>query len=95
MAEYIDRAAVFAEVCKGCNIEFDDQPCEPADCRILQWLSTIPTADVVDVGKALEWLQGYTFADIKQAYTNGTVLVPLFRVKQAFEDKAYNGLMEG
>ena len=54
-----------------------------------------PAVDSVDAGKALEWLEGYTFTDTKQVYTNGTVLVPLFRVRQALKDKAYNGLMEG
>ena len=54
-----------------------------------------PAVDAVDADKALEWLEGYTFADTKQVYTNGTVLVPLFRVRQALKDKAYNGLMEG
>lgn len=54
-----------------------------------------PAVDVVDADKALEWLEGYTFTDTKQVYTNGTVLVPLFRVRQALKDKAYNGLMEG
>lgn len=54
-----------------------------------------PSVDAVDADKALEWLEGYTFTDTKQVYTNGTVLVPLFRVRQALKDKAYNGLMEG
>lgn len=54
-----------------------------------------PAVDAVDADKALEWLEGYTFTDTKQVYTNGTVLVPLFRVRQALKDKAYNGLMEG
>lgn len=53
-----------------------------------------PAVDAVDADKALEWLEGYTFTDTKQVYTNGTVLVPLFRVRQALKDKAYNGLME-
>lgn len=53
-----------------------------------------PAVDEVDADKALEWLEGYTFTDTKQVYTNGTVLVPLFRVRQALKDKAYNGLME-
>lgn len=58
-------------------------------------LDTMPAVDAVDADKALEWLEGYTFSDTKQVYTNGTVLVPLFRVRQALKDKAYNGLMEG
>lgn len=58
-------------------------------------LDTMPAVDAVDEDKALEWLEGYTFTDTKQVYTNGTVLVPMFRVRQALKDKAYNGLMEG
>lgn len=49
----------------------------------------------VDVEKALEFVEDYAFTDDKKVYTNGTVLVPLFRVKQAFVDKAYNGFREG
>ncbi len=55
----------------------------------------VDAVDAVDADKALEWLEGYTFTDTKQVYTNGTVLVPLFRVRQALKDKAYNGLREG
>lgn len=58
-------------------------------------VQNLPAVDAVDADKALEWLEGYTFIDTKQVYTNGTVLVPLFRVRQALKDKAYNGLMEG
>lgn len=54
-----------------------------------------PDTETVDVRKALEWLEGYTITDTEKVYTNGTVLVPLFRVEQALEDKAYNGLREG
>jgi hypothetical protein len=49
----------------------------------------------VDVHKAFEWLDGYAFPDKKEVYTNGSELVPMFRVRQAFIDKAYNGLFEG
>lgn len=52
-------------------------------------------AQAVDVDKALQWLEGYTMTDTKQVYSNGCVYVPLYRVKQAFEDRAYNGLLEG
>ena len=58
-------------------------------------VQNLPAVDAVDADKALEWLEGYTFTDTKQVYTNGTVLVPMFRVRQALKDKAYNGLMEG
>lgn len=47
-----------------------------------------------ETDKALEWLKGYAFKDSEEVYTNGAVLVPLFRVEQALKDKAYNGLYE-
>ena len=56
---------------------------------------SLRTDELTDIDKAMEWLNDYSFADTEQVYTNGTVLVPLFRVKQAFMDMAYNGLMEG
>lgn len=52
-------------------------------------------ADVAEVDKAMEFIESYSFKDDKKVYTNGSVLVPLFRVKQALIDKAYNGLFEG
>ena len=60
-------------------------------------LENCPAADMdtVEVEKALKWLEGYTVTDVERVYSNGTVYVPLFRVKQALEDKAYNGLLEG
>lgn len=48
----------------------------------------------VDVDKAIQFLEGYAFKDDKEVYTNGTILLPLFRVKQALIDKAYNGFHE-
>lgn len=60
-----------------------------------RYVKRAPAVDAVDADKALEWLEGYTLTDTKQVYTNGTVLVPMFRVRQALKDKAYNGLMEG
>lgn len=50
--------------------------------------------DAVEVDKAIKWLEGYTMTDTKHVYSNGCVYVPMFRVKQAFEDKSYNGLFE-
>lgn len=55
---------------------------------------TVPT-DTVDIDKALEWLEGYVIKDSLQVYTNGSLLVPLFRVHQALKDKAYEGFKEG
>lgn len=65
---------------------------DPAFCFCIEY---IPAADVVEVDKAMEFIESYSFKDDKKVYTNGSVLVPLFRVKQALIDKAYNGLFEG
>lgn len=49
MAEYVERMSAIATACKGCNKEFPNEPCEPADCYIQQGLFKIPAADVVEV----------------------------------------------
>jgi hypothetical protein len=54
-----------------------------------------PAVDAVDIEKALAWLEDYSILDRHEVYTNGVLLVPLFRVEQALVDKAYNGLREG
>lgn len=97
MPRYIDADAVTNAMQEKINA-FECQGLDnnaKAYSRVLKFIKQQPTADVAEVEKAMEWLEGYTFADEKQVYTNGTVLVPLFRVKQAFLDKAYNGLMDG
>ena len=55
----------------------------------------VPAADVLDVDKAMRFIEDYAFKDEKEVYTNGAVLVPLFRVKQALVYKAYNGFFGG
>lgn len=88
--DLISRSALYSKICAlPSNIGLYD-----AD-EVERILKEANAVDAVDADKALEWLEGYTFADTKQVYTNGTVLVPLFRVRQALKDKAYNGLMEG
>lgn len=62
---------------------------------IVHTIAKAPAVDAVEVDKAMAWLEGYTMTDTEQIYSNGTVFVPLYRVKQAFVDKAYNGLQEG
>ena len=49
MKEYIDREEMLSAVCRGCNEEFSDAPCEPSACAMLRELKKIPTADVVEV----------------------------------------------
>lgn len=86
--DLISRSALLAELN---DTKYAWQDYDAVDFAV----QNLPAVDAVDADKALEWLEGYTFNDTKQVYTNGTVLVPLFRVRQALKDKAYNGLMEG
>jgi len=37
--------------------------------------------------KVIDFIMDYSFKDDKEVYTNGTVLVPLFRVLDAIEQK--------
>ena len=57
--------------------------------------SAITTVSYQSAVIAAEGDELFRITDTKQVYTNGTVLVPMFRVRQALKDKAYNGLMEG
>ena len=54
MAEYIERESAIRVACNGCNKEFPNEPCEPADCYIQQGLFAIPAADVAPVRHG-EW----------------------------------------
>ena len=49
MAKYIELESALQSACKGCNIEFDDQPCEPCDCYIRKKLLEVPTIDAVPI----------------------------------------------
>lgn len=60
--------------------------------EVEQTIVEAPAVDVVDIEKALAWLEDYSILDRHEVYTNGTLLVPLFRVEQALVHKAYNGL---
>ena len=37
--------------------------------------------------KVIDFIMDYSFKDSKEVYTNGTILVPLFRVLDAMEQK--------
>lgn len=55
MSDYISRQAAIEEMCKGCNIEFFDEGCEPRDCEIRNRLQNITAADVRENVKG-EWI---------------------------------------
>ena len=54
MAKYIELESALQSACKGCNIEFDDQPCEPCDCYIRKKLLAVPAIDAVPVVRCWE-----------------------------------------
>lgn len=59
-----------------------------------KWFCGFITSEL-DVDAAMEWLKDYAFRDEKEIYTNGTLLVPMFRVEQAFVHRDYRGFREG
>lgn len=96
----------YDDIDNGCKVCPAAEHCTTDHNGMMDWLREVignagaiadaqPAVQDVDVGKALAWLEYYTMTDTKQVYSNGCVYVPLYRVKQAFEDKAYNGLLEG
>lgn len=59
--EYIDRGAAISTACKGCNKEFPNEPCEPAECYIQQGLFAIPAADVAEVVRCQDCIYAVPF----------------------------------
>lgn len=49
MAEYIEREAVLKKLCARCNEYFPDDPCEPSECYIREWVLEVPAACVEPV----------------------------------------------
>lgn len=47
MARYYEEQTVLNAVCRGCNEEFSDEPCEPSECLLLREIKNLSTADVV------------------------------------------------
>lgn len=43
MAEYIEREAALKVLCRKCNDELSDEPCEPPDCFIREAIRSLPT----------------------------------------------------
>ena len=96
MEEYISREAALETVREVVGLEYGVvEDLDVEDNEVYLNVKNLPAADVLDVDKAMRFIEDYAFKDEEEAYTNGAVLVPLFRVKQALVDKAYNGFFEG
>lgn len=94
--DLISRSALLEEISK-CTIIPDDlysMGIMAGVDAIKKKVENAPAVGAVDIEKALAWLEDYSILDRHEVYTNGVLLVPLFRVQQALIDKAYNGLRE-
>ena len=54
MTDYISREMTIDAICRLCNANFEEDPCEPSECEMMSLLRCIPAADVRPVVKA-EW----------------------------------------
>ena len=63
--------------------------------HVARMIRHLPAFDAVDPKEAMDFIESYKFVDDKEVYTNGAELVPMLRVKQALQDKAYNGFFTG
>lgn len=63
--------------------------------HVARMIRHLPAFDAVDPKEAMNFIDGYKFIDDKEVYTNGAELVPMLRVRQALQDKAYNGFLAG
>lgn len=59
MARYYEGEALLSAICRGCNEEFSDAPCEPSGCLLLMEIQNLPTADVVPKSEVDKWYHEY------------------------------------
>ena len=48
--DLIRREALKKDMCKICNEEYSDEPCEPSDCIFCNAIKNAPTVDAVEYG---------------------------------------------
>lgn len=46
MTDYISREMTIDAICRLCNANFEEDPCEPSECEMMSLLRKIPAADV-------------------------------------------------
>ena len=54
----VDLDKVLLEVCKGCNEEFSEEPCEPGFCMIRSAIEDVPTLTLDDLRPKGRWVLG-------------------------------------
>lgn len=55
MTDYISREMTIDAICRLCNANFEEDPCEQSECEMMSLLRKIPAADVRPVVKA-RWI---------------------------------------
>lgn len=64
MDDLIRRKTITNDVCDACNKQFSDEPCEPAECLILQAISDVPAVEAEPVNKdGCEYCQDCGFTE--------------------------------
>lgn len=61
----VDLDKVLLEVCKGCNEEFSEEPCEPGCCRIRERLEKLPRVTLDDLRPKGRWIERYGVSEYK------------------------------
>ena len=65
MARLIDAEKLEELMCRQCNIERWDEPCEPDDCFVLNVIRDSPTVDAVPVVHG-RWISHYAYVDCSE-----------------------------
>lgn len=52
----VDLDKVLLEVCKGCNEEFSEEPCEPGFCMIRSAIEDVPVLTLDDLRPKGRWV---------------------------------------
>lgn len=55
MTDYISREMTIDAICRLCNANFEEDPCEPSECEMMLLLRKIPAADVRPVVRG-KWI---------------------------------------
>lgn len=66
MSELISRSALKSFLCKCCNVLHSDEPCEPSECNVMEWVDELPAVDAVvlpsgKIGDVVKWNTGVSF----------------------------------
>lgn len=77
----VDLEKVLLAVCKGCNEEFSEDPCEPGCCRIRAKIEKLPRVTFDDLRPKGRWIGiGY------EGYADGTPVYDYWECSECGEE---------